>query len=161
MNKKRKRIPLDAVMAFVLMVIVLILAVEGVAVQKLPKGALGFPGFVFSVIFIVGCLELYRIWKMQKQEGQERQIKQKDIFYNQKNFMFICGLVFGYLAAMCLAGFVLSTIVFAGAFALVFHYKHPLIFGAVSVIAAIGIYYIFKNVMYIHLPGGLLFDMLV
>ena len=156
MDKKKKGLSLDAVVALILISVILVLTFEGIAVQHLPKGAMGFPGFVFSVILIVGILELLRIRKTQR-EGHETH---ENVFVNCGNFMVACGLIIGYLVLMWLVGFILSTIAFTIVFVVKFRYKHVLIFGIAAILAAVGLYYIFKNVMYIHLPDGLLFELI-
>lgn len=158
MDKKKKGLPLDAVVALTLILIVLVLAFEGLAVQHLPKDAVGFPGFVFSVIAIVGCMELLRI---RRSHGDESQEPPKAVFYNRGNFLVICGLITGYVVFMFLVGFIPSTILFAAVFAVKFRYRHPVLFGAAAVLVTVGVSYIFKNVMYIHLPGGLLLDLIL
>lgn len=163
MDRKKNGLPLDAVIALVLMLFVLVLAFEGLAVQKLPEEATGFPVFVFAVIFVVGCLELLRIRRGQKKEHQESQSAQntpKAVFHNRKNFLVMCGLIIGYIVFMSLVGFILATILFTVVFAVKFHYGHPAIFGVIAVFVTIGLYYIFKNVMYIQLPAGFLFDLI-
>lgn len=158
MKEKKKGMPLDAVVVLVLMLFVLALALEGLVRQELPKEATGFPLFVFAVIFAVGCLELFRIWRGQKMDPQKTQ---KKVFHNRKNFLMMCGLIVGYIVLMCLVGFIISTIVFAIVFAVKFRYKHPLVFGAAAVLVTIGLYYLFRKVMYIQLPVGYLTDMIL
>lgn len=158
MKEKKKGLPLDAVVAFVLMLFIMALAFEGLVRQKLPEEATGFPLFVFAVIFVVGCLELFRIWRVQKTQEQRTQEK---VFCSQKNFLAMCGLIIGYILLMCLVGFIISTIVFAIVFAVKFRYRHPLVFGAAAVVVTIGLYYLFKKVMYIQLPMGYLADLIL
>lgn len=167
MDREKKVLPLDAAVAIILILIVLLLAFEGLAVQRLPKEALGFPVFVFTVIAVVGCLELLRIWKVQKADGQsmrEQKIQERkaegSVFYNLGNFLVICSLVLGYLALMWFVGFIVSTIVFAVSFAVKFRFGHPVIFAVMTIFVTVGLYYVFKNVMYIHLPGGFLLDLI-
>lgn len=156
--KQKKPIPLEVVMAAVIMLLVLALAADGFARQGMPIEAAKYPIFVFCVVIVSGVVEIARC--LRAQSSQETGAPEKKVFENRKNFLVVSGMIIGYVIAMWLLGFMLSTIIFAVLFAWYFKLKHLIVFDIAAVIVIVGLYYCFEKLLYIFLPAGLLFEKL-
>lgn len=154
--KKKKTLPLDALMAIIIMLFAGALAIDGFIRQDLPADAVKYPIFVFCVIAIVGLSQVFSSLKASKGDDY----KPAKIFENKKNFIVVFGMIVSYIIVMYLLGFILSSIIFAIAVAAYFKYKHLIGFSIGAAIVFTGVYYVFVKLLYIFLPSGLLFDKL-
>lgn len=154
---KGKKIPFNAIMALVIMLLVGLMAADGFFIQKLPADATKYPGFLFAVVIVSGIVEIISSFRKQAAE-QGKEIK--PLFENCKNFLIITGMIIGYVLFMWLLGFMISTILFAVLFAWKFRFKHLLIFDISAAVCIVALYFCFEKLLYIFLPAGLLFDKL-
>lgn len=157
---KKKRVPLDTVMAAVIILLVLIMAGYGFLVQRLPDEATRFPLFVFGVVVCAGVGEIFRSLRARKREETVSAIE-PSVFYNRNRFLLVCGMVIGYVITMYLLGFILSTILFAAVFGWQSRFRPLVPFCAAAVVVTIGLYLCFTRLMFIHLPQGLLPELLL
>ena len=155
--KQKRGLPLDTVMAAVIVVMILTMAVDGFVRQKMPLDAAKYPIFVFAVILVTGIWEIVHSLKAAEAEGY----KPPKVFENRRNFLIISGMMVGYLVAMWLVGFIISTIVFAILFAWLFKFEKLVIFSIAAVIVTIVLYYCIVKLLYIFLPTGILIDMIL
>jgi len=109
------------------------------------------------VIVCAGAGEIVRSLREEKGRQKER----PPVFQNRKNFLTVCGMIVGYLLAMYLLGFILSTILFALLFGWRFRFPRLVPFGVAAVAASVGLYLCFTRLMYIHLPQGLLLELIL
>ncbi|MEM5768779.1 MAG: tripartite tricarboxylate transporter TctB family protein [Bacillota bacterium] len=154
---KGKKIPFNAVMTLVVMLLVGLMAADGQFIQKLPSSATKYPFFIFSVVIVFGIVDIINSFRQQAAErGKER----KPLFENRGNFLIITGMIIGYVLLMWLLGFVISTILFAVLFAWKFRLRHLIIFDLSAAVCIVALYVCFEKLLYIFLPTGLLFDKL-
>lgn len=158
---KKKRIPLDTVMAVVIILMILVLAGYGLLAQQLPLEAVRFPLFVFGVVVCAGAGEIFHSLRAQKREEGTEAPEPPPVFYDRKRFLLVCGMIVGYLLAMYLFGFILSTILFAVVFAWQSQFRPLVPFCAVAVAAAVGLSFCFTRLMFIHLPQGILLELIL
>lgn len=154
---KKQGLSLDAVMALVIVLIVLLMGGYGLFVQRLPAEAVRFPLFVFGVVICAGIGEIIRSLRAEKRREEAR----PPVFHDRKNFLTVCGMILGYILLMYLVGFILSTILFAAAFGWRFRFRRLVPFGIAAAAVTVLLYFCFTKLMYIHLPQGLLLEQIL
>lgn len=154
--KPKKKIPFEAVMTIVVLLLVAIMAFDGFAIQKMPSDAAAYPIFLFAVIAIAGVAELLNVFHKQK-EGKE----EPPVFENRNNFLAVVGMIIGYAVAMWLIGFILSTILFTIVFIARFKIKKAVLVDICAAVVTVAVYLLFEKVLYVFLPSGILIEKLL
>lgn len=155
----KKRISLDVIMAAVIILMVLVMGGYGLLAQRLPPEALRFPLFVFGVVVCAGAGEIVRSLRAQRRE--DAAAAPAAVFYDRGRFLLVCGMIVGYILAMYLLGFILSTVLFAAVFGWQSRFRPLGLFCGAAAVAAVGLYLCFTRLMFIHLPQGLLLELIL
>ena len=151
---EKRRLSIDGIMAIVIFVITALIAIDGFFVHRLSVEALKYPIFCMSVIAIAAVFEVCKSIRSQDEK------KTKSVYVNKKNFMITAGLFLGYIILMWIFGFIVSSIAVTIAFTLIYKVRRPAAVNICAAIIIIAIYYSFRNLLYIFLPEGMLFDLL-
>ena len=154
----KKYLNLELIMTLLLLLIVAVIAFQGVAVEKLSSRAMQFPMFVFGMCFLFGIIEIVRNVKAVNQQAKaEGEVKRKPVFVNSKNFFVILGMIVAYAALVYLIGFVAATILLGIVYGFYSKYKNKWVVVIVAVCFSVAIYLLFTKVLGTSLPTGLIF----
>ena len=160
--EEKKKIPFDAIMAAVMIVITWVVLGDGLFVHKLTWAALRYPVVCGGMVTLCAVIEIANAFRKQAASGSEEEgeKKAKPVFTNRRNFLIMVGLMAAYVLLMWLLGFIISSVAIVVAFTLILKAKKPVwvIIGFTVVIVAL--YYVFRNYLYVFLPRGLLIKMI-
>ncbi len=115
-----------------------------------------FPKLATWAVTALGALLLCSTFLQRKKtnEREKEQLNKREL----RRVYLAFTLVVGYLFAMKLMGFLVSTVILLGALFLLQGIKKPAKIAAASLIVTFGVYLLFLYVMQVHFPKGLLFE---
>lgn len=146
-------------------IMIAIALVYFILTQQVPKKTMGvvnarfIPNVVSGIMFILGVLQSIEGYKKAKEFKEEVNTKEEQkIDYSTVIKTVVCILL--YVAFIKSIGFLIVTAVFLFAEFVILtptdKKKNYVLYGVIAIIAAVGIYYSFRNVLNVMLPPGIL-----
>ncbi len=152
--EKKRHIPFEAIMSFVMMIISGAIITDGMFIHKLSWDAIQYPLVCCLVVFAMAMIEI-----VKSLAGQKKKEKTESIYHNRKNFFLVAGMLIAYVILMWLFGFMFSSIALTICFTVLFKIQKPVLINIGAGIAIIAIYFVFNKILYIFLPKGMLFNL--
>ncbi len=156
--EKSNRLPFEAILSIVIMLIMASMAFDGIFVQGLPMKALKYPLFCFAVVFVTSSIEIVRAVRKQKTMGVGEQAK--PVHHNLRNYGITTAMLVAYVILMWIFGFIISSVMLTVAFTWYFKVNRLVVVNTAAAVVLIIIYYVFSNALYIFLPKGLLYKLI-
>ena len=155
--ENKKKLPFQAIMATIMLLITLAIVADGLVFHKLPSDALSYPLFCALGVALCCLVEIFRGLKNYKKEECKAS---KPLHLNFRNFCIAVGMFAVYALLMYLIGFIAASIILTFAFLYLFKANKALWIGLGAAIVIVGIYFAFAKLLYIFLPKGLLIKLI-
>lgn len=163
----KKYLNLELIMTMVLMAIIGILAIQGVFVEHLSQRSMTFPTFVFSIVAILGVVEITRnVLKTRKKlktetapaAKPEPEINEEtgEVCNPRANLIEIIILTAVYCVLLWLVGFVVSSVALVITYGLRRKYKKPWVIVVAGIAIILVWYFLFTRLLGVSIFPGIL-----
>ncbi len=154
----KKYLNIELIMTLVILLIVAVIAFQGMVVEKLSEKALQFPFFVFGMCFVFGTVEIIRnVRDVRKKEKAGQDVTRKPVISDPRKFFTILGMIAVYAVLVYVLGFVAASIILSVVYGLYSGYKKKWVVVVVAICFSFALYLLFTKVLGTSLPRGLIF----